>query len=107
MIKTAEEVAEYVLFKIAMEELFEKNAWKGMGGNWPHVWEQLERLAGADKDVAMKVLRALPKKLSKAPGYPWYKPMHRDGKLIGHLVGQGQYISSVYKASMTPRGRKW
>jgi len=55
MQKTAAEIADYVLFKIAVEEELEKEAILGMGGNWPHVWQRLvERVAAGNRPFMKK-----------------------------------------------------
>jgi hypothetical protein len=110
MKKTASEIADYVLFKVAMVEALEKCAVSGAGGNWPHVWTRLaERIAAAHKPLAKKVIESTARNLGKAPQRDWYKPIYdnKTKELIGYVVGQGRYVSSVYSPRMTPRGSKW
>jgi hypothetical protein len=106
----APEIADYVLFKVAMDEALEKCAFRGAGGNWPHVWKRLaERISAGDKSLVKKVIESTATRLNKAPMQSWYKPVYdnRTKKLTGYIVGQGRYISSVYSPTMTPRGTKW
>jgi len=106
----ATQIADYVLFKVAVDDELEKCGMKGAGGNWSHVWRRVaERIAEADKPLMKKVIGSTAGRLNKAPQESWYKPVYDNStkKLKGYIVGQGRYVSSVYSPNMTPRGKKW
>jgi len=110
MKKTASDIAEAVLFKLAMVELMEKEGYRGAGGHWSHFWGQVvDRVARADRPLIKKVLESTVKKLKNAPQQKWYRPVYKHGTktLKGHIVGQGTYISSFLGPHQTPYGTKW
>jgi len=37
---------------------------------------------------------------------PWYKPVWRGSYLVGYIVGEGKFITSVLSPKMTPRGER-
>lgn len=110
MNKTAAEIAEYILFKIAMQEEFEKAAFMGVGGNWAHVWKRLiQRFSTADRPFMKKMISDVAKKVVKGnpPNGEWHRAVYKNGKLEGYVLGTGKYVSTVFHNGMKPRGTKW
>jgi len=55
------------------------------------------RLAFEELDAASKV---------RAFHGHWYKPVWRGSYLVGYIVGEGKFITSVLSPAMTPRGER-
>ena len=65
--KTASEIAEEVLVKCAVASLcepIEKIGYKGISGQWDHIWKRLiERVGHADRNNARKGIEAAIRRL--------------------------------------------
>ena len=81
---------------------------KAVGSNGLHVQQQSNRISLVNKTLLQRaydgVARRILKNKSSMPNRPWYRTVTKNGLTIGHIVGQGCFISSILASTMTPRG---
>ena len=80
-----------------------------LSGNWNHFWlrvqERIHRSQYKPVELALMALNRRAKN-RKLPNQQWYFSVYQDHHLIGHICGQGVWVSTVYSRSMKPRGQQ-
>jgi hypothetical protein len=80
-----------------------------MQGNASHVvsryLERCERRQGRRFSRALEGLRRR-FKANSMPNGAWYRPVNEGKELYGYIVGQGNWVSSILAADMTPKGQR-
>ena len=79
-----------------------------IGGNWQHVQDRLERVPDQDLHTLRKALSGLSKRIKARhmPMRDWYRTVVDGKRVIGHICGQGCYVSTIYRAEWQPRGER-
>lgn len=79
-------------------------------GNWKHVTQRIkERIDRSCQEIVVAAIKGImmgKMKKRAMPNRDWYRAVHHNNEVIGYVCGQGNYISTVYSASMTPRGER-
>lgn len=79
-------------------------------GNWEHIKERIkERIDYSCRQIVVAAIKGIMMgkvKRRTMPNRDWYRTVRHNNEVIGHICGQGNYISTVYSAKMTPRGER-
>lgn len=78
-------------------------------GNWIHVSQRYsERIAPGTEDRFAACAKGIWKKIKAGTmaNVPWYRPVtdKYTQEVLGYVVGQGNWISTILASDMTPKG---
>lgn len=77
------------------------------GGNFNHLKSRIsQRINERDRTIFAKRAQSLTNKMKtrSMPNTIWFTKVSNGSQVIGYLVGQGNYISSVLSAGQRPYG---
>lgn len=80
----------------------------GVSGSWEHVATRMERVPRCHWNAVKAVMSGLVRrtKARTMPNTTWYKPVYADKHIVGYVLGQGNYISTILASDMVPHGKQ-
>lgn len=78
------------------------------GGNWKHILQRAARISADDAKKMTNAMNGIIRRIKtrNMPQGPWYRTITDGNITIGHICGQGCYLSTILGSNMTPRGTK-
>ena len=96
-----------MLHFIAKEQKGQFKMAYNIDGNWKHIVKRISERAFLKELDAIHAALLFVSNLHKRRAMPnsqWFKTIKKNNQTIGHICGQGCFVSTVLSKDMTPRG---